>query len=255
VQLSQHPDGDIRRQAILQLGASGDPRALFPIVAHLFDRSEYWVSISIDMAHSEEMRCAAIEALASPQLDVSPIVPMLSDLLDEEWATVHAARALGHCRGQSDQILARMKDVKLVKPDDRALAIAATVARLEKDEPRRWLAMMSVLRLLRQPRHSAEGSPNFYRSTHAIVDTLQTLHREGISLEPLRAEIQFLAVDQSCLDFQTRAEIVTILAMISPEDSRWVNMLKFWRSQEGTRFGPADQLIDKLPEAVQNKAR
>lgn len=252
VELSRHSDGNIRQQAILQLGASGDSRALFPIVTHLFDRSQYSFMISLDFGDSAELRLAAIESLANPQLDVSSIAPMLCDLLEEDWAALHAAQALGRCQSQSEQILTRLKDIKLLEPDERAIAIGATSARLEKDDSRRWQAMVSVLRLLRQPQHAAGVTSNSYRAPHFLLETLQSLHREGISIEPLRAELEFLAVDQSCLDFETRAAIVTILAETSPKDPRWLNMLKFWRAQEDMKYGPADQLIDSLPEGLQH---
>ncbi len=255
LELSQHFDGEIRQQAILQLGASGDPRALLPIVAHLFDRSTYSFMISNHTFGSAEMRTATIEALASPQLDVSPIAPMLCDLLEENWAALHAAQALGRCRSQSEQVLTRLRDIKLLKPDERAIAIGAAAARLEKDDVRRWQLMTSVLRLFRQPQHAAGPASNSYQASYFLLETLQTLHREGISIEPLRPELEFLAIDQPCLDFKVRAEIVTILAEISPNDPRWLNMLKFWRAQEGMRYGPADLLIDKLPHAMQDKIR
>ncbi len=255
IELSRHFNGDIRKEAISQLGASGDQRALFPIVTHLFDRLEYSFMISLDMGVSAEMRTAAIEALASPQLDVSPIASMLCDLLEEDWAAVHAAQALGRCRSSADQICQRLRAIELVKPDDRAISIGAAVAHLEKNDSRRWQEMTAVLRLLRQPKYASGAAPDSQRSDNFLLQTLQTLHREGISIEPLRTELEFLAIDQPCLYFHTRAEIVTILAEISPEDPRWLSMLKFWRAQEDLSFGTAGLLIDTLPTTLQNKIR
>lgn len=253
VELSRHFNGNIRKEAILQLGASGDQRALFPIVTHLFDRSEYSFMISLDMGGSAEMRTAAMEALASPQLDASSIASMLCDLLEEDWAATHAAQALGQCRSSADQICRRLKTIELVKPDDRAIAIGATAARLEKDDSRRWEVMTVVLRLLRQPKYSSGAAPDSQRTDHFLLRTLQILHREGISIESLRTELEFLAIDQPCLHFHTRAEIVTILAEISPDDPRWLNMLKFWRAQEDIPFGTAGLLIDTLRQGLQDK--
>jgi HEAT repeat protein len=255
VELSRHFNGNIRKEAILQLGASGDERALFPIVTHLFDRSQYSFMISIDMGGWAEMRTAAIKALASPQLDGSPIASMLCDLMEEDWAATHAAQALGQCRSSADQISRRLKAIELVKPDDRAIANGATVARLEKDDSRRWHVMTAVLRLLRQPKYASGAAPDSQRSDDFLLQTLQTLHREGISIEPLRTELEFLAIDQPCLHFPTRAEIVTILAEISPNDPRWLSMLKSWRAQEDISFGTADLLIDTLPPGLQSKIR
>lgn len=255
VKLSRHFDGNIRQQAILQLGASGDQRALFPIVTHLFDRSTYSFMISVDMGGYEEMRIAAAKSLASPKLDASSIAPMLCDLLEEDWAAMHAAQALGRCKGSADQVLRRLRTIKLVEPNDCAIAIGATVARLEKDVSQRWQVMTLVLRLLRQSQHAAGAAPNVHRENHFLLGTLQSLHRDGFNIEPIQAELEFLAIDQPCLDFQIRAEVVTILAEISPEDPRWLNMLKFWRAQEEISFGTADLLIDTLPQALQRKIR
>lgn len=201
------------------------------------------------------MRTAAMDALASPQLDASPIAPMLCDLLEEDWAATRAAQALGQCRSSADQICRRLKAIELVKPDDRAIAMGATIARLEKDDSRRWQVMTAVLQLLRQPKYSSGAAPDSQRSDNFLLQTLQTLHREGISIEPLRTELEFLAIDQPCLYFHTRAEIVTILAEISPDDPRWLSMLKFWRAQEEISFGTADRLIDTLPPVLKNKIR
>lgn len=153
------------------------------------------------------------------------------------------------------QILRRLRTAKLVEPDNRAIAVGATVACLENDDSRRWQILGAALRLLRQPQHAAGAAPKSPREVHFFLETLQSLHRHGINIEPLQAELEFLAIDQPCLDFQTRSEIVTILAELSPKDPRWLNMLMFWRAQEDMRYGPANLLIDKWPEGRQHIAR
>lgn len=99
------------------------------------------------------------------------------------------------------------------------------------------------------------SGPELPREVHFLLETLQALHRHGIHVEPLQAELEFLAIDQPCLDFQARAEIVTRLAGLSPKDPRWLNMLRFWSAQKDIKYGPADLLIDKLPEGLQHIAR
>ena len=246
LQLLQHPSGDVRRLVLLQLGESGDSRALFPIVSHLFDHTTYWVYVSNDMAYAEKTRQAAIEAIANPAMDVTPIVPMLCDLLSEDWAAVDAAHALSHCTLKSKEILPRLYSLELDEVNSRSMAIAAAAARLELDESKRFTLLKSQLRLLRDRAHAVISSSRLFASSPDLFATLLELHEDGISLEPLRADLTYLAIEQPLLEFHARAEIVALLAVIEPKNPRWMKILQQWRSEEKYSFGTVGLLLDQL---------
>ena len=246
IQLLHDPSGDVRRRILLQLGESGDPRALFSIVSHLFDRSTYWVSVSNHVGYTEEIRDAAIEAIANPAMDVTAIVPMLCDLLSEDWAAVDAARALSHCKLKSEVILPRLYALELDEVNAGSLAIAATAAKLELDESKRFALLKQLLRLVRDRANVDNGFSRSFASNFGLFDTLLELHDDGISLEPVRTDLAYLAIEQPLLAFNARAEAVAILAVIEPEDPRWMKRLTQWRSEEKYGFGTVESLLEEL---------
>lgn len=245
VKLLESKNPETRAEGLEMLGTSKRPEATEILRSYLNDKTDHYVAFSDHMLGLSELRITALEALAQFSGSSDIQLPVFIDGLSEDWSRETAIRALSNFGSKAQVTLPKLLsllDNDLIDQRQR-LELSVAIAKLDPHPVKRLAGLRTQLLNIAAPRLCCQD--NMYLGMD-IKESLVELHDMGIDIRPLRPELVQLAMDHPCMAHTTRIWAASVLAIIEPDDPRWIQMLRNWAKMEVIYDSPAADSLKEI---------